>query len=73
MRHLEVYHLWIQNEALAKRLAFGKVSGTNNPADMLTKSLEACKRQDYVRKLGIRFIEGRAKAAPMLAEGGQHR
>ena len=66
VRHLEVSHLWIQGMAASRKLKFGKVSGTSNPADMLTKGLEACKRWEYLNQLGLICTAGRASIAPML-------
>ena len=39
MRHLEVKELWIQEEICRGRLKIGKILGTENPADILTKYL----------------------------------
>ena len=66
IRHLEVSHLWIQGTAAEKRLKYGKVAGSSNPADMLTKGLEACKREEYIEQLGLVKMTGRASIAPML-------
>ena len=66
VRHLEVSHLWIQDIAAARELKFGKVAGSSNPADMLTKSLEACKRDKYLDSLDFIKTCGRASIAPML-------
>ena len=66
IRHLEVSHLWIQGVAAARTLRYGKVAGSANPADMLTKSLEACKRVEYLDGLSLIRASGRASIAPML-------
>ena len=39
-RHIDTGLLWIQQVAAEKRLKYGKVLGTNNPADLFTKHLE---------------------------------
>ena len=41
LRHLETGYLWLQAAVKAKRLQVRKVLGTNNPADLFTKHLEA--------------------------------
>ena len=66
IRHLEVSHLWIQGLAAERKLKYGKVAGSANPADMLTKSLEAIKRAEYLAQLNLHSTEGRASIAPML-------
>ena len=45
MRHLEVTELWLQEEVCRGRLQIGKIAGTENPADILTKFLG---RQDVL-------------------------
>ena len=39
MRHIEVRHLWLQNEILKKAVKMVKVEGEENPADLMTKYL----------------------------------
>ena len=52
MRHLEVKELWIQEEICRGRLRIGKILGSENPADILTKFLgrqdvlEGCQRMN---------------------------
>ena len=38
-RHIDTGMLWIQQTAAEKRLAYDKVLGTENPADLMTKYL----------------------------------
>ena len=38
-RHIDTGLLWIQQTAAEKRLAYHKVLGTDNPADLMTKYL----------------------------------
>ena len=45
MRHLEVKELWLQEEVCRGRIQIGKIAGTENPADILTKFLG---RQDIM-------------------------
>ena len=39
-RHIDTGLLWIQQVVADKRLKFGQVLGTNNPADLFTKHLD---------------------------------
>ena len=39
MRHIEVGHLYIQSLVKSKQVIIGKIEGTQNPADILTKYL----------------------------------
>ena len=39
MRHIEVGHLYIQSLVKSKQVIIGKIEGTQNPADILTKHL----------------------------------
>ena len=48
MRHLDLRNLWLQQEVSDGRVVVGKVLGTENPADLLTKFLG---RQDIVDRL----------------------
>ena len=41
MRHMEVQYLWVQSEVAEGRLRDYKVPTTDNPADLLTKALNA--------------------------------
>ena len=73
-RHIGL--LWIQQAAAEKRLAFGKVLGTMNPADLMTKYLSAEVNEGHCARLEVRFAIGRADCAPTLSqfmEGGHRR
>ena len=39
VRHIRTQSLWLQEAHATRRLAFEKVDGTSNPADLLTKHL----------------------------------
>ena len=48
------------------RLAYRKVLGTKNPADVLTKHVPAELLQKHLETLGVEFRGGRAESAPEL-------
>ena len=48
------------------RVNLEKVLGTENPADLMTKHLDQRSIEKCLDKMGVVFLEGRAKTAPML-------
>ena len=48
MRHLQIRDLWIQKEVREGRLQVGKIPGSKNPADLMTKVLG---REDIIDRL----------------------
>ena len=65
-RHIDTGLLWIQQTAAEKRLAYEKVLGTDNPADLMTKHLSLEVVERHSSKLGVEFPSGRAETAPAL-------
>ena len=65
-RHIDTSLLWIQQTAAERRLAFEKVVGKNNPADLYTKYLVLSTSDAHVRTLDYQFVEGRSSEAPKL-------
>ena len=41
VRHIDVQYLWLQEKVQARQLDLQKVLGSENPADILTKYVEA--------------------------------
>ena len=39
VRHIEVDHLWIQEQEARRVLPISKVNGGDNPADLMTKNV----------------------------------
>ena len=66
-RHIDTGLLWIQQTAAEKRLAYTKVLGTNNPADLMTKHLTQEVIERHCNTLKVQFPEGRAATAPTLS------
>ena len=67
-RHIDTGLLWIQQAAAEKRLAYTKVLGTDNPADLMTKHLTQDVIEKHCATLGVQFPGGRAEAAPTLSK-----
>ena len=65
-RHIDTGLLWIQQTAAEKRLSYGKVLGTDNPADLLTKHLTADVLGRHCSRMNATFPGGRAEKAPTL-------
>ena len=65
-RHIDTGLLWMQQTAAEKRLEYSKVLGADNPADLLTKHLDASMLDRHCAKLGVGFPTGGALTAPTL-------
>ena len=61
LRHVRVGQLWVQGKVDDEELGISKVSGEDNPADMMTKYLAASVTQKHVDKINQEFRVGRAK------------
>ena len=68
MRHLEVRHLWLQEEISSHRVQLRKVAGEANPADLMTKYLSIRQVLKCLEFLGLRWISRNRITDP--AEGG---
>ena len=60
-RHIDTGMLWIQQTAAEKRLAYSKVLGTDNPADLMTKYLARSVIDLHMQKLSQEVREGRSE------------
>ena len=63
IRHLNVRFLWIQDKVRNGELRLEKVPGTDNPADLLTKYLDACKIACCLETLCVETSNDRAEIA----------
>ena len=66
VRHIEVDNLWIQEKEARRMLPLSKVAGGENPADLMTKNVGIELAMKHMKAMGIRFAEGRSKAAAQL-------
>ena len=66
IRHLDVGTLWLQEVQLRQKVAFMKIKGTSNPADLMTKHLAQDQINEYAEKLGYEFRAGRSDATAKL-------
>ena len=66
VRHIEVDNFWIQEIEARRMLPIGKVDGGDNPADLMTKNVGIELAKKHMKKMGIRFADGRCDAASKL-------
>ena len=66
-RHIDTGLLWIQQTAAEKILEYAKFLGFENPADLLTKYLNAEFIVRHCKKLETNFEVGRSAVAPQLS------
>ena len=59
LRHVRIGHLWVQELAGEEMVTFGKVRGTANPADLMTKFLSQPDIVAKMGRLGMQYAEGR--------------
>ena len=68
MRHLNTQALWIRDAASEMRVQLRKVAGTENPADLMAKHLDARTLNKMLTKLGMAKVAGRSALPPKLAQ-----
>ena len=61
LRHVRVSELWIQEVAGDGKVKYKKVAGSENPADLMTKHMNANSMQKHLKTMGMQIEEGRAK------------
>ena len=60
LRHVKIGQLWVQEIAEQEELAYRKVKGEANPADIGTKHLPRTKMDVLIPMISLRELEGRA-------------
>ena len=70
LRHVRIGHLWVQQLQDSEEVAFRKVAGTCNPADLMTKYLPAGKGIPLLTALAQHYRAGHAECR--LALKGLH-
>ena len=68
VRHIRTQALWIQEVRITGRLAYKKVLGRRNPADILTKHFASTLLDQHLGTVGVEVRGGRADSAPGLDE-----
>ena len=63
LRHVRKGHLWVQELALAEEMAFRKVRGDANPADLMTKYLVGADILYKAGLLGVRVSASDSKVS----------
>ena len=62
LRHINIRMLWIQEREQRQEVELRKIHGLVNPADLMTKYLDAKRRMDLMSRLGQEVRGGRAQA-----------
>ena len=65
-RHIAVHLLWVQEKVKHGDIALKKVLGSENPADLLTKHIDANKIQKYMKTINLYYREGLAASTPSV-------
>ena len=63
LRHINIRMLWIQEKERKEEVETRKISGEANPADLMTKYVQAHRGGDLRRRLSQQPREGRAQSA----------
>ena len=70
VRHIDVNVLWLQEQEVRGKVPLHKVDGTENPADLMTKNLDAAKVQKFTSMLQQVFREGRSRESLQVQKTG---
>ena len=73
VRHLSVSDLWVQHAAKDGRIRYSKLAGSQNPADLLTKSVGRELLFRHCNKIGAVILQGRSGLAPQRRLGESDR
>ena len=65
MRHIEIRDLWLQKEVLKGLVKVVKIPGESNPADLMTKFLNAETVKERLKAMNLRTMPGN----PIRREG----
>ena len=68
IRHLDTQSLWLQAALRERRLGLGKVPGAENPADLMTKWVDAKLLDHHLTIMGLAATVGRHELAPQVAQ-----
>ena len=70
-RHVHTKFLWVQQAVYQKRLTVGKILGTENPSDVLTKYLSSQSMARVLHKVGVKFgKKGQLESKECQLRGG---
>ena len=71
IRHLHTSYLWVQEKVQKGLVMVNKIRGSENPADVLTKYVDAKTRSTALNKLNMKFYTGRSASAPATIGRGK--
>ena len=67
VRPFDVRYLWIQERISSGEFRIYKVLGTNSPENVMTKFLGSDQMCEGLARMGIWFMDGRARTAPTVS------
>ena len=70
LRHIRVGHLWVQQVAEDEVLAYRKIQGTENPADVNTKNVNQKANDKALKQVEMKITGGRAEAGLTVSRLG---
>ena len=73
LRHLDTHTLWVQQAVRSKRLVMKKVSGEENPADLLTKHSLSQERASKLTARSMIVTSGKAVLSQPRSHGPERR
>ena len=66
VKHLETKTLWVQDQVDRGVVKINKISGSTNPADLMTKYISGERIKMLLNRLGMTEYSGRHHLAPQL-------
>ena len=63
---MRVQYLWVRDKVGMGEINLAKVAGEDNPADLLTKHVNAATLHKHIWKFGFEILQDRAATAPTL-------
>ena len=63
LRHIDTNYLWIQEKAAKKKINYGKIKGTETPADLFTKHLSREVLAKHMDTMNMEFKDGKSEVA----------
>ena len=67
-RHIHVHYLWVQERVACGDITLKKIWGGENPADLLTKTLDRTRLLRCLSIFGVMYRDGRSALAPAVAD-----
>ena len=66
LHHIDSQHLGVQKAGAERSIEYQKTAGSKNPADLLTKGVEAWRLTEHLGNIGVEVRRDIALIAPRL-------